>query len=130
MDCESKLNVEQCGKCGLPHRHGKTGPRIAYRTDGGCTFCGAKRRRSSRYCGRHANQYNRGHRQKHRDLSPEQKLKARARAYLNTYLRKGRVEKKPCNCGVKRVQAHHHDYAFPLDVEWLCKKHHRERHGH
>lgn len=26
-------------------------------------------------------------------------------------------------------QAHHEDYARPLDVRWLCFKHHRETHG-
>lgn len=29
---------------------------------------------------------------------------------------------------VPRAEAHHDDYARPLDVTWLCRRHHRERH--
>jgi hypothetical protein len=32
-------------------------------------------------------------------------------------------------CGEPEAQAHHDDYAKPLDVRWLCNKHHREHHG-
>ncbi len=39
------------------------------------------------------------------------------------------VPKKPCGvCGHEKVQAHHEDYSKPLDVNWLCKKHHVEAH--
>jgi hypothetical protein len=44
-------------------------------------------------------------------------------------LRKGLLEKSSCEvCGVVDVEAHHEDYAKPLDVIWLCVKHHAERH--
>lgn len=36
----------------------------------------------------------------------------------------------PCAvCGAKKVQAHHHDYSRPLDVEWLCFACHQAAHG-
>lgn len=33
------------------------------------------------------------------------------------------------NCGaIGPVQAHHHDYSKPLDVEWICKTCHAQEH--
>jgi len=57
--------------------------------------------------------------------------KARARAAVSNALRDGRLVRQPCKvCGATKVQAHHHDYGRPLDVEWLCFRCHRnERHG-
>jgi hypothetical protein len=42
----------------------------------------------------------------------------------------GSLKKLPCeNCGMERVDAHHEDYTKPLDVRWLCRKHHKARHA-
>ena len=48
-----------------------------------------------------------------------------ARAVLS-----GRIEKQPCEvCGTRvAVHAHHDDYTKPLDVRWLCARHHKEAH--
>jgi hypothetical protein len=57
--------------------------------------------------------------------------KAKARATLGVYLRRGKVQKKPCEhpgCGKTTVQAHHPDYSKPLDVVWLCRPHHNALH--
>ena len=44
-------------------------------------------------------------------------------------IRDGKMERLSCEvCGAK-AQAHHDDYSKPLDVRWLCFKHHREHHG-
>jgi hypothetical protein len=44
---------------------------------------------------------------------------------VNNAIRDGRLQKQPCAiCGDKKVEAHHYDYSKPLDVIWLCKKHH------
>lgn len=40
-----------------------------------------------------------------------------------------KLERKPCEvCGAEKAEAHHEDYTKPLDVNWLCKRHHAERH--
>ena len=56
-----------------------------------------------------------------------EKYKAR---YLTGYaIKKGSLKKKPCKvCKNKKVEAHHEDYSKPLDVMWLCRKHHTEIH--
>lgn len=42
---------------------------------------------------------------------------------------RGKMLRMPCQvCGDKRSHAHHEDYSKRLEVEWLCQKHHAERH--
>lgn len=61
----------------------------------------------------------------HKQRNP---VKHRARWTLQQAVRRGRIEKLPCDvCGDPKSQAHHDDYSKPLDVRWLCFKHHRER---
>jgi hypothetical protein len=39
------------------------------------------------------------------------------------------LDRKPCEvCGIEKVEAHHDDYSKPLQVRWLCKRHHCEHH--
>jgi ribosomal protein S27AE len=68
-------------------------------------------------------------RKKYKDFAEEERIKANARSYLNVYIRRGKVVKKPCEvCGDKTVQAYHDDYKKPLEVRWMCRKHHKEYH--
>lgn len=40
-------------------------------------------------------------------------------------IKKGLLIRKPCEvCGAEKVHAHHEDYLKPLEVRWLCPKHH------
>jgi hypothetical protein len=64
----------------------------------------------------------------HSKLKESARVKANARAYLNTYLKRGLIVKNPCYCGETNSQAHHSDYSKPLEVVWLCRKHHLEVH--
>ena len=53
----------------------------------------------------------------------------RAHNMVQRALKDGRLTKKPCEeCGSTRVQAHHEDYSKPLQVRWLCPKHHNREH--
>ena len=55
--------------------------------------------------------------------------KIRAQHKARTAVIKGKIAKLPCEvCGSANVQAHHDDYERPLDVRWLCAKHHAEHH--
>lgn len=56
--------------------------------------------------------------------------KYKARTALNNAVRGGRIKKMPCLvCGSLLSEGHHEDYSRPLEVTWLCFKHHREEHG-
>ncbi len=44
-------------------------------------------------------------------------------------IRMKRLRRQECNvCGQNTAHAHHKDYAKPLEVEWLCPKHHVAKH--
>lgn len=59
-------------------------------------------------------------------LYPE---KVAARRALRTALDSGVMIRNPCVvCGERKSHGHHEDYSRPLDVVWLCTKHHAERH--
>jgi len=55
----------------------------------------------------------------------------KARELVRKAIRKGTIVRGNCNvCGIdEKIEAHHPDYSFPLTVEWLCQKHHRELHN-
>ena len=61
------------------------------------------------------------------DRNPEKRA---AHTILGNAIRDGRIEKGPCEvCGTRiKVHGHHEDYAKPLEVNWLCEKHHPEHH--
>lgn len=61
----------------------------------------------------------------------EHPLKNAAHTAVHNAIRDGKLEKRPCAfCGTADpVEAHHHDYAKPLDVTWLCKPCHRRFHA-
>lgn len=55
--------------------------------------------------------------------------KRRAHVMVGNALRSGKLIRQTCEiCGDKKTHAHHEDYTKPLDVIWLCSKHHREVH--
>jgi len=53
----------------------------------------------------------------------------KARLEVQYAVRSGRLTKQPCEvCNNVKSHAHHCDYNKPLDVIWLCTKHHAEWH--
>ena len=64
------------------------------------------------------------------ELSEEERFKAKCRSNSRIYLTRGKITRQPCNlCGSEKSQMHHHDYAKPLEVTWLCRDCHNATHG-
>lgn len=52
-----------------------------------------------------------------------------ARRKVHNAVKSGKLTRLPCEtCKKKPSFAHHEDYSKPLEVKWLCRKHHREKH--
>jgi hypothetical protein len=53
--------------------------------------------------------------------------RVRARRLVEYAIKAGLIKKLPCSiCGDPKSEAHHEDYEKPLEVVWLCRRHHRE----
>ena len=59
------------------------------------------------------------------------RIKVNTYAKVRYHLSKGHIV-KPDNCqqcnSINKLDAHHHDYSKPLDVEWLCRQCHKNAH--
>ncbi len=54
--------------------------------------------------------------------------KVAAHNAVRNAIKSGALDPHPCvKCG-RKAQAHHEDYSKPLEVVWLCPKHHAEHH--
>ena len=70
---------------------------------------------------------NTGRKRRYRKLNPE---KHAAHLIMRNAIRRGELVRLPCCvCGEKKSEGHHVDYSKPLDIVWLCKRHHLEAHG-
>lgn len=64
-----------------------------------------------------------------KEFKGKRTFKVKSRLITNYALRLGFIKKQPCEvCGEKKVDGHHNNYHKPLNITWLCRKHHLERH--
>lgn len=57
------------------------------------------------------------------------RTKIEARQAVVRAIRSGVLTRGPCEvCGATPADAHHEDYSRPLDVRWLCERHHGAAH--
>jgi ribosomal protein S27AE len=65
--------------------------------------------------------------QKEKEKRPD---RVSARYAVSNAVRDGRLRKMDCAfCGSSNTVAHHHDYAKPLEVTWLCNPCHTRFHA-
>ena len=56
-------------------------------------------------------------------------VKNSARVALNYAVNNGKLKRLPCEvCGDPKSDGHHPNYSMPLEVNWLCRKHHSKLH--
>lgn len=64
--------------------------------------------------------------EKYQETSPKKRA---AHVMVGNAFRSGLLKKRPCEvCGAENVHAHHDDYDKPMEVRFLCSRHHREWH--
>jgi len=55
--------------------------------------------------------------------------KRKVHVIANAAVKNGTLIKLSCWCGNPKTEAHHPDYSKPLEVQWLCRKHHKREHA-
>lgn len=66
-----------------------------------------------------------------RKYNSNNKLKRSARTSVSNAIRDGKITRGHCSvCGCAKAEAHHDNYSQPLNIRWLCKRHHEELHLH
>ena len=79
-----------------------------------CRICSAKRKQPSIW---------RGYTKRPRTIGK------RAMVMIQKLVNQGIIKREPCSvCGNERSVVHHPDYTKPLEVVWLCQKHHTATH--
>lgn len=52
-----------------------------------------------------------------------------ARVRVHRAIARGELTRQPCEVCKRPAQAHHIDYRDPLNVRWLCPRHHNQLHA-
>jgi hypothetical protein len=72
------------------------------------------------------------HRKSNKVYARKNPEKIQAHNTLNHARQRGEILRLPCGvpgCNNPTSEAHHEDYSKPLDVDWMCRKHHLEHHN-
>lgn len=139
---EPELVSKVCKGCGryLPLTEYYRANRHNDRLFGKCKECHCAQTRAYRAANDAVRERDRNRRRKSPERSAaqaalvrQQRLEhpERSRAYnaVRYALQTGKLVRQPCEvCGTK-AQAHHDDYSKPLEVRWLCARHHAQHHA-
>lgn len=63
-----------------------------------------------------------------KEYSKRDPFKQHVRDITKKAIKEGIITIKPCEVCGEKAQTHHPDYSQPLNVKWLCQKHHGEQH--
>lgn len=64
---------------------------------------------------------------KYRRANPH---KVKSKNIVNNAIRDGKIKREPCElCGsIFNIHGHHENYTKPLEIIWLCRRHHVDLH--
>lgn len=48
---------------------------------------------------------------------------------MQSAVRRGKLQRQPCEVCGEKAHAHHPDYSKALEVRWLCPHHHARQHA-
>lgn len=89
-----------------------------------CSRCGAFKEAEIWLTQSYCRKCNSEYQTKYKPSKPE-KEKRLARSKSTNALKRGIIQKKPCEiCGNENAEMHHADYTKPLQITWLCYEHH------
>lgn len=131
--------MKPCIRCGniKPLEEFYTHPQMGDKHLGKCKVCcrsdAAKRQRERReYIAAYERHRSQTSHRKAKVLEYQRVMRRRnpeknkAHCLVARAIRSGKLIRQPCEVCGEKAQAHHDDYSKPLDVRWLCFKHHRE----
>ena len=105
-----------CSKCGVDFIPTKSAIKYSHFT---CKPCKNKHQREWRKHGKKRKIKKQVSRKKQRSIH----------SFVQSAVLNKLITKDPCwICGNTKSEAHHEDYKQPLDVIWLCRLHHKQRH--
>lgn len=55
-------------------------------------------------------------------------MKSRAKNLFQSAMRRGKIQRQPCEICGEHAEGHHPDYSKPYEVRWLCSRHHKRIH--